>query len=378
MAIKTTDYVKFIRGTQAAFDLLTQKDPNTLYFISKEKDSTTGALYLGSKLISGGTDAGVSELGDIIIDNVGDGQILYFDYEKSAWINGSVYDLIGGMVGADENTDGASGLVPVPKAGQHNLFLRGDGEWAMPEFEAVNFDANIFTKNASGSTSLLNFEEANAGSVLIKGEAGTLELVKEEDFFSAVNTKIGNLETIINNFEGGVTRTIVGSLGDINVEAENADKFIFMVPNNESATEGNLYNEYMVIDKKVELIGSNLSGSLEGYVTEDTFTTTVSTLNESLNGLNSKFENYVTTEVLNTKLELINTTTSNLQDALDELSEKVEGLTPVDTSNFITNEKYNAEVGVLTEEIRTKWGGENKTIVEQVDELTDMLTWYEL
>ena len=57
MAIKTTDYVKFIRGNQAAFDLLAQKDANTLYFIS-EKDSTTGSLYLGSKLIAGSNQAG--------------------------------------------------------------------------------------------------------------------------------------------------------------------------------------------------------------------------------------------------------------------------------------------------------------------------------
>lgn len=376
MAIRTTDYVKFIRGTQAAFDQLTQKDSNTLYFISKEKDSTTGALYLGSKLISGGTDAGVSELGDIIINNVGDNQILYFDYEKSAWVNGSVYDLIGGMVGADESTDGASGLVPVPKAGQHNLFLRGDGEWAMPEIEKIDFDANIFTKSASGSISLLNFEEADAGSILVKGEAGKLELVKEENFFSAINTKINNLETVINGFEGGVTRKIVGSFGEINVEAENADKFIFMVPN-ENASEGNLYNEYMVIDKKVELIGSNLSGAIDGYVSEDTFTTTVSNLELQISNLDNKFANYVTTETLNT-------TTSNLQNLINELSGKVDAIEPVDTSNFVAVAKYDAEVGILTDEIRNKWG-EDQTIIKQVDKLTnqvdgliDQLTWYEL
>ena len=33
MAIRTTDYVKFIRGTQAAFEALANKDPNTLYII---------------------------------------------------------------------------------------------------------------------------------------------------------------------------------------------------------------------------------------------------------------------------------------------------------------------------------------------------------
>lgn len=34
------------------------------------------------------------------------------------------------MTGATADTDGASGLVPQPKAGQHGKFLRGDGTWA--------------------------------------------------------------------------------------------------------------------------------------------------------------------------------------------------------------------------------------------------------
>ena len=149
-----------------------------------------------------------------------------------------------------------------------------------------------------------------------------------------------------------------------------------MVPNKD-AFEGNLYNEYMVINKKVELIGSNLSGAIDGYVSEDTFTTTVSNLETQISNLDNKFANYVTTESFNT-------TTSNLQNALNELSEKVDAIEPVDTSNFITVAKYDAEVGTLTEEIRTKWG-ENQTIVKQVDKLTDQvdglvdqLTWYEL
>ena len=45
------NYVKFIRGTPTAFAKLTQKDNDTLYFIS-ETNSKKGSLYLGEKLIS--------------------------------------------------------------------------------------------------------------------------------------------------------------------------------------------------------------------------------------------------------------------------------------------------------------------------------------
>jgi hypothetical protein len=34
------------------------------------------------------------------------------------------------MRGASAQTNGVSGLVPAPKAGQQELFLRGDGTWA--------------------------------------------------------------------------------------------------------------------------------------------------------------------------------------------------------------------------------------------------------
>ena len=36
------------------------------------------------------------------------------------------------MTGATSNTNGISGTVPAPQAGQENLFLRGDGTWAKP------------------------------------------------------------------------------------------------------------------------------------------------------------------------------------------------------------------------------------------------------
>ena len=334
MAIRTTDYVRFIRGNQAAFDALAQKSPNTLYFISENENSPTGSLYLGSKLIGGDDEENLSQLKDVIIESVGDKQLLYFNYEKQAWVNGTVYDLIGTMIGAGENSNGSSGLVPMPKAGQQNLFLRGDGKWAEP---VVNFDNNIFT-NVNGKVSLLNFENAESGSILRKNVSGKLELVKEVDFLSNVNTEINDLKAVVNNFKGGVIRTIVNSIKDIDVNAVDVDNYIFMVPN-ENSSDGNLYSEYMVINKKIELIGSNLSGSIDGYVTETEFTTTV----------------------------------SNLQDSLNQLSNKVDSF---NFEGFVPVEKYNTEVGNLTELIRNKWG--NNTLVEQVDELTDMLTWYEL
>ena len=49
----TAKYVKFIRGSKAAFEKLTSKKPDTLYFIYGE-DESVGSLYLGDRLIANG------------------------------------------------------------------------------------------------------------------------------------------------------------------------------------------------------------------------------------------------------------------------------------------------------------------------------------
>ena len=370
MARRTEDYVKFIRGSKEAFNLLNNKDSNTLYFIS-EKDSTTGSLYLGSKLISG-ESTGISELGNIVIKNIGDSQILYYDYESEAWVNGSIYDLIGTMKGATADTDSTIGLVPVAKAGQQNLFFRGDGIWAVPEFEVkeVKFDANIFTNNETEEVSLIDFKDAVVGSLLTKGENGSVKWTSKENLLSAVNGEITSLKEQISKFEGGITRTIVGSLDDIKPEEGKSDNFIYMVSNNGAGN--NLYDEYMVINGNIEQIGANLSGNITGYVKEEVFNTAVGALEESIS-------------TLNTKMSGFETAVSNLGSSFNELDTKVSELETTISNlntNFVTAEKYAAEVGNLNAVIE-KW--EKDTIVEQVDlltnktaELTDMLTWYEL
>jgi hypothetical protein len=276
---------------------------------------------LGSKLISGGV--GTSELGNVIISNVGDKQILYYDYAKQAWVNGSVYEMIGVMVGATDTQNGLSGLVPVAKAGEHNLFLRGDGKWAAP----VSFDTNAFVANENGKTTLVGLSEAATGDILRKSSVGNLEWVSSETFLTAVNEEITTLKGMLDAIEGGVSRQIVGELGEIDVNAENADKYIYMVPKEDSSNTNNLYDEYMVINGKVEQIGANLSGEITGYVKTSTFNTAVQNLNAEF-------------------------------------------------SKYVTLEKYNTQVGTLNADILNNWTKE--TIVEQVDYLTGLLTWYQL
>lgn len=138
MAVK---YVKFYRGSQLAFENAI-KNSDTLYFIT-DSNSNKGSLYLGDKLIAGNISA-MADLEDILLKNLSHGELLVYDETEQKWVNKSVKDAIGYMTGATDQMQGTTGLVPEPGIGQQNLFLRGDGTWAMPEGAGNSGGGNVY------------------------------------------------------------------------------------------------------------------------------------------------------------------------------------------------------------------------------------------
>ena len=135
------NYVKFIRGTEAAWALIedSQKSSDTLYFIS-DTGSASGKLYLGAKLISNGSlssATSISDLNDVLIaEGITDQSILVYNSTSEKWENKSILEITQAIydvfTGASDEAEGAVGLVPAPAAGEQNLFLRGDATWADP------------------------------------------------------------------------------------------------------------------------------------------------------------------------------------------------------------------------------------------------------
>lgn len=167
--VSTNQFVKFVRGSQDAWNLLLHKEPDTLYFIVNSGENT-GKLYLGDKLISGG--ASVEDLADlgIVITDAEEGQVLAYNATTGNWENTDINGLldIDEMYGATSEEDGITGLVPVPHAGDQNLFLRGDATWANP----VSADA---IKDAIGIST------AEPGNLLQLGENNELSWVAPAD-----------------------------------------------------------------------------------------------------------------------------------------------------------------------------------------------------
>lgn len=143
------NYVKFLRGTPSQYESLVRKDKDTLYFISDTEDSDYGALYLGSKLITSAgrpETATLDSLKDVTLSETGiaNGSLLVYNTKSNAWVNRPLDEVLQFVVdvmgGATATRDGVAGLVPAPKAGEQDYFLRGDGTWA----KATSNNAQIF------------------------------------------------------------------------------------------------------------------------------------------------------------------------------------------------------------------------------------------
>ena len=166
-------YVKFMRGTPEAFERLNVKDTETLYFIYATS-ANEGKLYLGDKLIAGGDigSTSIDALKDVLIsEGLTDNSILVYDSSKSQWINKPLGDILTVFLGPTASSAGVPGLVPAPPAGQTNLFLRSDGQWAVVDTDGPQLFHNILSiENASNKTHGVIIAELTTDLVLIKGD----------------------------------------------------------------------------------------------------------------------------------------------------------------------------------------------------------------
>lgn len=89
-------YVKFMRGTQEAYDALVKKDDNTLYFVYDPANEKVGALYMGDRVISGGdivlASATLKELVDVLADVTKENSFLV-QRKDGKWDNMAIADV---------------------------------------------------------------------------------------------------------------------------------------------------------------------------------------------------------------------------------------------------------------------------------------------
>ena len=194
------NYVKFMRGTQALYDSLATKDQDTLYFVYENASAETGKLYLGNKLISGSSsnpsgDISINDVADIIVNNetLADGDLLVYDPTagengEGAWVNKPVAEAlqVPVMTGATATSDGISGLVPVPTAGDQLKFLRGDGTWVTVTAEMSAQDRADISQLQSQVATLIGDDADKSVAEIVSQKVA--ELLIPEDASASLNT----------------------------------------------------------------------------------------------------------------------------------------------------------------------------------------------
>ena len=283
-------FVKFQRGTLAAYNNLRTKDPDTLYFIYADANNQYGSLYLGEKLISGGevsvVSSSLADLSDVNLANIADGQILSYDAASGKWKN---LNLAQAIENANIET-GAKVTQVTPNDGEDDSQAI-DRVITNPEQGDIAFVGdNVYIYNGDSWQQISGASEAELAS--LQSEVADLKEVvgtpaegsnPATGLHAEIAEKITATEAnqLIASAIGEVNHLSyqkVGSLNDIDTSATNADRYIYLVPQ----TPGSLndgYDEYLVIDNELEKMGQWGVGQLSDLETS------VGNLNDIINGV---------------------------------------------------------------------------------------------
>ena len=254
------NYVKFLRGTQTAYDNLHQKDDNTLYFIYNANDSSVGSLYLGSRLISanvgGSSSISIDDLSDTLITEAQTGDFLILNSEGK-WINASVDQVVEMISSAINGT-----------------FIS-------------DIDENIFNLSSIGKLEVKGYSTATVGMVPIKGQNSLEWSQMPPDLSSNVedlNIAISKIQQDLSQVDAKILNANHLKYQVIqNLDEAINNNIIYLYRNNNDLNTNDIYNEFMIVNGNLEKIGS-FAPDLTNYVT------TID-LNNAINNLTSNISN---------------------------------------------------------------------------------------
>lgn len=301
-------YVKFLKGTSDAFSKLSSKNNDTLYFIYENENSETGSLYLGSKKIS---DGNIKQFlpDNLTISGTEDNKLKLSNFGERFY----VYDSQTGeyvLTEVSEDYPWEVGLEPRVTTNENGEFILG---WYQPS-----------TADIDGLEAALS-----ALSDKVDGIEGS---IAEEISAAIVDASL-------------LSYTTVESYESIDPTAPNADKYIYMVKN------GNVYDEYMVINGSIETIGDT-AVDLSDYAK-------TSEVEAALEALATKEE-----------VQIVALDLENLGKTVTELTNKNVTILS-DISDLKTKVNKNSEDII---NLQTMDG----TLSDEIDALKEMMQWGEI
>ena len=185
--------VEFIRVNELPTSYI--KEYPTIYILMK--DDSIGIMYeynpSTNTWLKYGGDLGIIPITGEEYDNLSEEDknkdVFYLITDRIAYLED-----VSVMKGATAEADGVTGTVPVPKAGDQNKFLRGDGTWA--ESSGGNSSDNTpytITTSEDGNTFTQTYDDGRVITIT-KTTTGFREISKD----SSGNT-VSDITTTIND-----------------------------------------------------------------------------------------------------------------------------------------------------------------------------------
>ena len=290
--IKYNGYVKFIRGTTAAWNSLVSKDPDTLYFIA-DNGSATGALYLGDRLIAGGGEKqplNLTELADVLIsENVSTNSLLIYDesVDGGKWVNRTLSDIfelyMEEMEGATESTDGASGLVPAPVAGEQNLFLQGNGTWADPT-------AGL-TEQFNGLKGKVDTLDENLGTLVGEDLGKSIREIAQSEVQIVVGGASDAFNTLLEVEQWIESHGDVSQIANLTANVAKLEDSVFGVPADDEAGTAAVPGLVEVVSNLQDIVSGNEEKEIAGLVPQvDNMVLQIEGINNHLDTIDKTLE----------------------------------------------------------------------------------------
>lgn len=339
------NFVKFLRGSQAAYNRLSNPDINTLYFIYDENSTDarpSGKLYLGRYLIndSEASSIALGDLSDIDIGTLTGTEILRYNIDLQKWQPVLAQDLLAELEIETSAAVVNSGITK--QAGETDADALARAVSIKKEGDLAIVDGAVYVYDDGGWLKLIDSSVADIGNLTDRVDA--LESALDDVYTkSETDTAIASAVVASNH----LTYTTVRTLDGLDPNTSSSQNKVFLV----QKTPGELnngYEEFMSINGSWEKLG-DWSVDLTDYVKV------------------GDLANYVQTDdprlLTSTQVNQIN----NLLDSNGQIS--VSSISDFDPSDYV----LKSTVGDLDDLLYRS--SENSTIVDELNVLADRLIW---
>lgn len=354
------NFVKFLRGSQAAYDRLQSPDINTLYFIYDENstdEQPSGKLYLGRYLINDSNLTSIA-LGDLTDTDIGEltgTEILRYNSTLQKWQPVLISDLLEELGIAAGAAVVNSGITK--QAGETDADALARAVLTQKEGDLAIVDGTVYVYDDNGWLKLIDSTVADIGNLADRVsdlETAVDNVYTKSETDSAIATAVASANHL--------TYTTVGSLTGLDPTANENQNKIFLVTRS-AGDLNNSYDEFMSVNGTWEKLGT-WDVNLNNYVQTDDprlLTTT------QVGYLNNLFDQNGQISVNSISDLLIRSVDSNafVVTAAGQLQLK----DTIDLSNYV----LKSTVGDLSD--LTYRSANDSTIVDELNALNERLIW---